>query len=138
MREATYSRPVNYYETDKMAIVHHSNYIRYFEEARLHHLEQVGISFLGLEEMGLQIPVTEAQCKYHAPARYGDVLDVTARLERFNGVRLTYTYEIYRGETHIASGMTGHAFLNEKGMPISLKRKFPTLYGALMELVGEA
>ena len=58
-----YSRSVNYYETDQMGIVHHSNYIRYFEEARLHRMDEIGLSYSGLEELGVIIPVTFVDCR---------------------------------------------------------------------------
>ncbi len=60
-----YSRSVNYYETDQMGIVHHSNYIRYFEEARLQWMDEIGLSYRGLEERGMIIPVTFVDCQYN-------------------------------------------------------------------------
>ena len=69
-----YSRSVNYYETDQMGIVHHSNYIRYFEEARLHWMDEIGLSYSGLEELGVIIPVTFVDCRYKNPVRFGDTI----------------------------------------------------------------
>ena len=67
-----YTHKVHYYETDRMAIVHHSNYIRWFEEARLHQLEQWGMDYSSMEEQGILIPVVDVSCKYHHSVRYGD------------------------------------------------------------------
>ena len=71
-----YIHKVQYYETDKMGIVHHSNYIRWMEEARVAFLERIGWSFARLEESGLVSPVTEVSCKYKAPCTFADVITI--------------------------------------------------------------
>ena len=59
-----YSRIINYYETDKMGVVHHSNYIRFLEESRCRWMEYLNFSMERLEELGFTIPVLEVNCKY--------------------------------------------------------------------------
>ena len=59
-----YQRPVQYYETDRMQIVHHSNYIRWMEEARIDFLRQIGWDYAKLESIGIISPVTAVNCKY--------------------------------------------------------------------------
>ena len=90
-----YSREVYYYETDRMDIVHHSNYIRWLEEARIHLLGQLGISFPEIEKRGLLIPVLSAECQYKFPLRYGDRFEIHCRIESFNGCRFSLSYRIY-------------------------------------------
>ena len=59
-----YKHTVQYYETDKMGITHHSNYIRWMEEARVDFLNKIGWGFDRLEDLGMISPVTEVECKY--------------------------------------------------------------------------
>ena len=68
----TYEREINYYETDKMGIVHHSNYIRFLEEARCRWLRELGISMEILEEKGYTIPTLEVNCQYKTHVTSGD------------------------------------------------------------------
>ena len=75
-----YDRSINYYETDQMGIVHHSNYIRYFEEARLDMMEQVGLSYAAMEEHGLIIPVLSVACEYIKPVLFGEKVQIHTRL----------------------------------------------------------
>ena len=132
-----YVRTVQYYETDQMAIVHHSNYIRWFEEARLDHLQQLGICYRALEEQGLRIPVVEISCKYLVSAKYADTLEITPFLTAYTGVRMSYRYEVRQTETGIllAEGTSSHCFLDHNGIPVSLKRKMPELHQLLLKLV---
>lgn len=67
-----YERDVYYYETDKMGIVHHSNYIRIFEETRIDFLKKAGMPFENIEASGLMMPVLSVECRYKAPLRFGD------------------------------------------------------------------
>ena len=67
-----FTRRVNYYETDKMNIVHHTNYIRYFEEARIDFMRQIGCSCAELEKLGAIIPVVDAYAKYHKSIKFDD------------------------------------------------------------------
>ena len=94
MKQQPYLRRVHYYETDQMAIVHHSNYIRWFEEARLDFLNQIGLNYRAMEEQGVIIPVTEVSCKYLISARYDDLLEITPILTQYTGVRMGFRYEV--------------------------------------------
>lgn len=132
-----YSRQVHYYETDQMGVVHHSNYIRWFEESRLHHLEQLGISYRQLEEDGVIIPVVDISCRYLVSAKYADTLLIRPILTQYTGVRMQYRYEItFRDSgTVAATGTSTHCFLDTNHRPISLKRKMPELHQLLSSLV---
>lgn len=70
----TFERKINYYETDKMGVVHHSNYIRYLEEARCFWLEKEGIPFSLLEENGITIPVLGVDCVYKYHVTFNDII----------------------------------------------------------------
>jgi YbgC/YbaW family acyl-CoA thioester hydrolase len=119
-----YRRRVYYYETDRMGIVHHSNYIRWMEEARLDFLGQLGWGYQKLESDGLLIPVTEVSCSYKRPARFGDTVQVGVRVSAYQGVRLTLEYRITDPETGalLALGKSGHCFCRRDGRPMRLKK----------------
>lgn len=122
-----YSRQVQYYETDRMGIAHHSNYFRWMEEARLDAMKQAGIDVSELEDMGIMIPVTRIECRYIRPFHFGDRLTVSVRITSYNGIRLACGYEIFRGEekSPAAIGASEHCFLNSQTqMPVNLTRKF--------------
>ena len=133
-----YRRVVHYYETDQMSIVHHSNYIRWFEEARLDQLTQLGISYRDLEERGIIIPVVDISCKYLISARYADAVEILPILTNYTGVRMCYRYEVRLSATGqlLAEGTSTHCFLDTNHKPISLKRKDPALHQQLQALVS--
>ena len=128
-----YERKVAYYETDQMGIVHHSNYIRWLEEARLYYLESLGLSYAQMEADGIIIPVLSAQCTYRKSFTYGDTFKVNLRVIKFNGVKMDFEYEVYSDkDTDLHStGYTSHCFLTKDMKPMSLKSKFPELYSIL-------
>lgn len=134
MTDIRYERKVYYYETDKMGIVHHANYIRMFEEARVHFLETLGLPYDKLEEMGLMMPVLHAECQYKAPLKFGDPFSVVMTIGEMTGVRMSISYRLYGadGKTLHATGLTKHAFVNMSMKPIRLKRSFPEVYESLL------
>ncbi len=100
---------VRYAETDQMGIVHHSNYIIYFEEARTAFMESIGKPYHEMEKEGILVVVVEAYVKYLKPARFGDELEISVRLERM-GVRFRFYYEVFRGSEKLAEGYTTHVY----------------------------
>ena len=87
---------VQYYETDQMKIVHHSNYIRWFEEARISILEQIGAGYDLFEEAGIVSPVLTVESEYRQMVRFGETVEIRAMVESFNGIRLVIRYEVVR------------------------------------------
>ena len=86
---------VRYYETDQMGIVHHSNYIRYFECGRMAMLAEVGLPMHKVEATGVMMPITAVDCKYRVPAKLGDTLRVVTMINEMPRARLTVNTEIY-------------------------------------------
>ncbi|MCR5202252.1 MAG: acyl-CoA thioesterase [Lachnospiraceae bacterium] len=123
-------RKINYYETDQMHIVHHSNYVRFFEEARLDIMDQYGYDYRKIEEMGIIIPVLYVKADFKKPARYGDTIEIVAKLIKIKGLKFAYSYEIYNQETKelLVTGESGHAFLDKDLKPVRLKKDYPELY----------
>ena len=125
--EYTFERNINYYETDKMGVVHHSNYIRFLEEARCAWMESIGLPFEKLEENGITIPVLGVNCTYKYHVTFGDTILIKLKVKDYTGVRMTVTYEIYNKETGklLATGETKHGFTNNALKPIMLKKHAP-------------
>lgn len=86
---------VRYYETDQMGIVHHSNYVRYFECGRIDLLEKIGLPIHKIEESGVMLPVISVECRYKTPARLGDKLKVVSVIDSVPMAKLHIRNEIY-------------------------------------------
>lgn len=125
-----YDHRVQYYETDQMGCVHHSNYIRWFEEARHDYLKRAGFPYEEIEARGIIIPVLTADCEYKAAVRFGEKVKIVSSLESFNGLRFELAYHVYTedGTELHASGHTGHCFLDRNMRPVNIKKKAPDIY----------
>ena len=134
MEYKPYIHNAKYYETDQMAIVHHSNYIRWFEEARIDWMNQIGIDFRDVEAMGIVVPVVSVSCQYKRVTRFGDDVAVTAALKFYNGIRFAFTYEVrdvHTGELN-ATGESEHCFLKGDRV-VNLRRSAPELHQRFSE-----
>lgn len=131
-----YIHKVNYYETDKMGVTHHSNYIRWMEEARIDFLDQIGFGYAKLEDDGIISPVIGVECDYKNSTTFDDTIEIKAEVEEFKGVKLIIKYTMFNLETGeiILIGKTKHCFLNNEHNPIILKKVFPELDKKLREL----
>ena len=135
----TYIRKLNYYETDKMGVVHHSNYIRFLEEARSRWLEELGISMEFLESNGYTIPTLEVNCKYKHHVTSGDTIIIKPKITEFNGVRMTVSYEVTEQKTGkvVIEAWTKHCFTNRELRPINMKKKDETVNNIFEDLLNE-
>ena len=125
--EFTYKRKINYYETDKMGIVHHSNYIRFLEEARCRWLESIDMPFYVMEENGVTIPVLGVNCTYKNHVTFGDTILIKPYVKEYSGVRMTIGYEVIEKETGktVIIAETKHCFTDKNLKPINLKKYAP-------------
>ncbi|MCR5830254.1 MAG: acyl-CoA thioesterase [Lachnospiraceae bacterium] len=127
-----YKHTVNYYETDKMGIVHHSNYIRWMEEARVDFLNKIGWGFDKLESLGMVSPVTAVECKYKLPTRFPEEVFIDAHVEEFRGVRLKLKYIMKNSEGQVVcEAASEHCFLDANGRVIKMERDYPELFKLL-------
>lgn len=136
MEIKTYQHKVQYYETDQMQIVHHSNYIRWFEEARTDFLEQAGYGYDRFEREGIISPVLEIQAKYKSMARYGEIVNIDVKMVSFTGLKFALEYIIsdsVTGEVRV-TGRSEHCLLDRNNKPIRLKKVNPGLYELLDSL----
>lgn len=113
---------VRYAETDKMGVAYYANYLVWFEVARADLLRALGWTYREMEISGVSLPVIEAHCEYHRPARYDDELEIRASGRLLSPVRMEFTYEVRRIEDDLvsASGRTVHAALDNTGRPCRL------------------
>ena len=130
---------VAYYETDQMGIVHHSNYIRWFEEARDEVVRDFGIDYRQIEAQGIFMPVVSVACDEKSAAKYGDQVSIFAFPRFFNGIRLRYEYEV-RGENRalFAAGKIEHCLIDAvTRKPLNLKKRMPEYCEILSRLVEQ-
>jgi acyl-CoA thioester hydrolase len=97
---------VRYYETDAMGIVHHSNYLRWFELARTEYLRAIGAPYRAMEESGISSPVLEIHCRYLQPSRYDDQITVRVKITDYTAVRIQISYEVFCEGRMISEGWT--------------------------------
>ncbi|MCM1507154.1 MAG: acyl-CoA thioesterase [Ruminococcus flavefaciens] len=128
-----YERKVYYYETDKMGIVHHSNYIRIFEESRMHFLQQAGMPYEKIEEAGLLVPILSVKCFYRKPLTFDEPFAVYPEITKFNGVMLNIDYKIFSRKTGelCITGNSSQGFTDRNLKPIRTKLKYPEIYNAI-------
>lgn len=115
-----------YYETDQMGIIHHANYIRWMEEARIDMLSQMGYPYRRFEEMGYISPVLHAECEYKKSVKFDDEVKIVVSLQEFGKVKFTLKYDIYNmSEDGVLSavGTTRHCFLNKDGRPVMMNKE---------------
>ena len=146
-----YLHTVQYYETDRMGITHHSNYIRWMEEARIDFMKQTGWDYAKLEELGIISPVLGLSCDYKASTTFSDVVAIDIKVNSFTGVRMELAYtmkkasgnaDVHPGaeqnaadqpeEILVCEAVSRHCFLDANGRPVRLKRDYPELYEVLM------
>lgn len=134
-----YIHKVQYYETDKMGIVHHSNYIRWFEEARCDMLYQMGYEYDYMEKIGVIIPVLSVSCEYKQMVYYGDTVQIIPKAEFFNGVKFNCSYKIINTKTNNLTtiGTSSHCFLGKDYKPIFLKKTNKDIYDVMLNLVNK-
>lgn len=130
MEIQVYKHKIQYYETDQMGVVHHSNYIRWMEEARVDLMDQLGVTMTQIEDMGMVIPVVSISCEYRTMARFGETVEVYLKLKSYNGIKLFFDYVIKdctTGETRLTAS-SSHCFLTKEGKLISLKKSYPEIH----------
>ena len=134
-----YLHKVQYYETDKMGIVHHSNYIKFMEEARIDFFKRIGFDYLELEKSGVYSPVVAINnCKYKKSTCFGDDILIDVKISKYNGVRLTIFYKMYVGDTLVFEGESEHCFVSSDGKIIRLNESnFPEFHKKLTELISQ-
>ena len=103
---------VRYAETDQMGIVHHANYLVWFEQARIRLCFEAGIHYSEIEKRGYLLLVTGAHLSYRGPSRYGDTVDVACWVDSVFSRGVTFAYVVSRGDDLLATGTTEHIWVD--------------------------
>lgn len=124
---------VRYSETDQMGVVYHANYLAWFEVGRVEYLRSIGLDYGEMEKRGVMVPVLEAKCRYHKPAKYDDILVVETLLSEVKRAKFYFEYRICRKEDGVllAEGSTEHIFVDSRFRPINLKKRHPEMWEKL-------
>ena len=123
-----YQRQAQYHETDQMGIIHHSNYVKWMEEARGAYLSAIGTDYNGVEKKGIISPVVSISLDYKKPVEYEDRIEIALSMETYNGIVMEFSYRFYNRtkEELCTEAKSRHCFLKD-GRVISLKKLEPAL-----------
>ncbi len=133
-----YRHKVQYYETDRMGITHHSNYIRWMEEARADFLEKKGWPYERIEEEGIISPVISIDCRYKKPTTFADEVDIEIFVLEYNGVKLKIGYLMKSHDEIVCEGESMHCFLSKEGKPVKLSKVLPDFHDMFQRSLGSA
>lgn len=132
-----YKHKVQYYETDKMGITHHSNYIRMMEEARVDFFDSIGLRYDECEKMGIMSPVLSVNCKYKKPTSFPDEITINAFVSEYTGFKLTISYIFKKDDVVVCEASSEHCFVGKDMKIVLLKNKYPELDQKLYSLVEQ-
>ena len=109
----TYKHEVKYHECDKMGITHHSNYVKFMEEARVDWLDQIGYGFERVEAEGVFSPVLAIACNYKNPTTFKDIIEIEVSVSKMSEIKFDFAFC--------------------KSFPVALSKRLPELYKAIQE-----
>ncbi len=126
----TYRHEVKYYECDRMGVTHHSNYIRFMEEARVDWLDQLGFGFEKVEAEGVFSPVVAVSCNYKRPSTFKDVIEIEVSVANVSELKFDISYVMRVGDKIICTAQSTNCFI-ENNRPIAISKRLPELYEAI-------
>ena len=126
-----YRHQVKYYECDRMGVTHHSNYIRFLEEARIDWMDRLGYGFERMEAEGVVSPVVSLTCNYKHPTTFKDVIEIEIAVAEISALKISFAYTMKSAGKVVCTATSTHCFL-ENGRPVLLQERFPQLYEAIM------
>ncbi|MGF2615969.1 acyl-CoA thioesterase [Rossellomorea vietnamensis] len=123
---------VRYAETDQMGVVYHANYLVWMELGRTKLIEDLGFRYADMEKDGIISPVMDIEISYKRPVRYGEEAIVKTWIESYDGLRVTYGYEIVneKGELSVTAASKHVCVKKDTFRPISVKRHYPEWHKA--------
>ncbi|KMK76572.1 acyl-CoA thioesterase [Alkalihalobacillus pseudalcaliphilus] len=127
---------VRYAETDQMGVVHHSNYIVWFEVGRTDFIKELGFHYAEMEKSGILSPVIDVHCSYKKPTTYGEVVTINTWVEDYDGLRVTYGYEVKNQKNEVCvTGYSIHVCVKQDSFrPISIRKHLPDWHEAYEKL----
>ncbi len=132
-----YRRKAQYHETDQMGIIHHSNYVKWMEEARVAFLDQIGMGYKKAEAAGVVSPVAGISVEYKRPVRFDDEIEIRLTVSKYNGVVLELAYEFYNLTENVlcTKAVSRHGFLEDNRI-VSLKKELPEMDGLMVSYIA--
>ena len=132
----TYAKKAQYHETDQMGIIHHANYVKWMEEARLAYLEELGLGYKQVENEQVFSPVDSVAVQYKSPVRFADEVEIKVFVKEYTAVKLELAYEFFNKTTNqlCSTASSVHCFI-KNGKIISLKRDMPVLHEKISALM---
>jgi acyl-CoA thioester hydrolase len=122
----SYQHHVQFYETDTMGVVHHSNYLRFCEEARVAWAHSVGLIDYQKPESASHFAVLETRVKHLKPAFFGDKLNILLQV-KLEGIRIYFQYKIQKDGVNLSVAETVHVSLDKNLRPLRLSKEFKTI-----------
>ena len=132
-----YIRKAYYHETDQMGVIHHSNYLKWLEEARIDFLDKANISYRKLEEMGVISPVVSISIEYKSPVLFDDTVVIKTNIINVSSAKFEFEYDIYRISDNklCVHAVSKHCFLKDNRI-ISIKKEYPEIHQRLLDMLG--
>ena len=130
-----YIHEVKYYECDWMGVTHHSNYIRFMEEARVYVQDQLGYGFEKMEAEGVVSPVTALSCEFKKTTTFKDKIEVQLKVKEQSPLKITFSYVMKVGDAVVFKGTSTHCFIDTaSGRSVVMQERWPELFAKLQEL----
>lgn len=103
---------VNFFDTDAMAVVHHANYIRWFERGRVEYMRRAGVELNDIMEAGYVFPITKVECNYKNSAKFDDIVEIRTKMTAVSRAKMDFSYDVVRAsdELLLAYGSTRIVF----------------------------
>ena len=129
-----YRRKAQYHETDRMGIIHHSNYVKWMEEARIEFMDSIGLSYREMEDMGVSSPVVSINVEYKKQVEFDDKIEIRLSVSEYNGAVLEIEYEFYNltKDEVCTHAVSRHCFIHGDRL-VSLKKELPRLDADIRE-----
>ena len=132
----TYKHEVKYYECDRMGVTHHSNYVRFMEEARVDYLDQLGFGFEKIEAENVFSPVVSINCEYKRPTTFKDIIDIEVKISRMTEMRFELAYTMRVENKVVCTAQSTHCFI-ENNRPVAISKRLPDLYQTMCERLAK-
>lgn len=126
-----YTHIVRYYECDRMGITHHSNYVRFMEEARIDWMDQLGYGYERMEQEGIVSPVTAISCQYKHPTTFKDEIQIQAVISELSTLKIGFEYTMRVKDKVVCTATSTHCFLQD-GRPVAIQKRFPEFHQAIL------
>jgi acyl-CoA thioester hydrolase len=117
-----------------MGITHHSNYVRFMEEARIDWMDQLGYGFERMEAEGVVLPVMAVALQYKNTTTFKDAIDITLKVEEMSALKISFAYTMKVGDKVVCTATSTHCFI-ENNRPVAIEKRFPELYKKIRETI---